>query len=113
MTLKLTEALKGIPVAVFVNPGAARRIFSESDLDQLLRLWKRQGAEIGNHTATHPDLNKVPLAEYQADILLAEPALRRVRNGKPSRYFRHPFLHTGPNAEVKSGLSKFLEEHHF
>ena len=113
MTLQLTEALKGIPVAVFVNPGAARLVFSESDLDQILRLWKRQGAEIGNHTATHPDLNNVPLAEYQADILLAEPALRRVRNGKPSRYFRHPFLHTGPNEEVKSGLSKFLQEHHF
>jgi len=112
MTQKLTAALKGIPVTVFVNPGQARR-FGDQGLDELLSLWVKQGAELGNHTFSHPDLNKLPLAEYQADILKAEPAIRKARGGSQSRYFRHPFLHTGPTQEVKQGLADFLKEHNY
>jgi peptidoglycan/xylan/chitin deacetylase (PgdA/CDA1 family) len=112
MTAKLTAALQGIPVTVFINPGQARQ-YGEDGLAALLSLWRKQGAELGNHTFTHPDLNKVPLAEYQADILRAEPAIRQARGGTQSRYFRHPFLHTGPSEEVKRGLADFLLEHHY
>ncbi len=112
MTAKLTTALKAVPVSVFVNPGQARE-FTEPGLAQLLELWRKQGAELGNHTFSHPDLNNVPLAEYEADILRAEPAIRHARGGTQSRYFRHPFLHTGPDAETRLGLAAFLKEHHY
>lgn len=112
MTQKLTAALKGIPVTVFVNPGQARR-FGEAGLEELLSLWVKQGAELGNHTFSHPDLNKLPLAEFQADLIRAEPAIRKARGGSQSRYFRHPFLHTGPTEEIKRGLASFLKEHNY
>ena len=108
MTVKLTQALQGIPVAAFVNPNT--REMAESELAAILDLWRRQGAELGNHTFSHPDLNKTPLAEYQTDIIKAEPAIRRARGGTPSRYFRHPFLHTGPTEETKQALAQFLKE---
>ncbi len=110
MTRKLTVALRGVPVTVFINPGRARQLGDEG-LQSALKLWKLQGAELGNHTFNHPDLNRTPLEEYEADILRAEPAIRQARGGTPSRYFRHPFLHTGPTAAVQSGLTQFLAEH--
>lgn len=109
MTMKLMRAIEGVPVAAFVNP-KQERDFGESGLAELLEMWRRQGAELGNHTFSHPDLNKMPLAEYEADILLAEPAIRRARGGSQSRYFRHPFLHAGKDEETKNGLSQFLVE---
>jgi peptidoglycan/xylan/chitin deacetylase (PgdA/CDA1 family) len=112
MTAKLTSALRGIPVTVFVNPGQARQL-GDAGLAALLELWRKQGAEIGNHTFSHPDLNKIPLSEYQADILRAEPAIRAARGGSQSRYFRHPFLHTGPTEATKRGLADFLQEHKY
>ena len=112
MTTKLTTALKAVPVSIYVNPGQARD-YTEARLQRLLKIWQKQGAEIGNHTFSHPDLNKIPLAEYEADILRAEPALRQARGGTKPRYFRHPFLHAGPTEEVKQGLAAFLKEHNY
>lgn len=109
MTAKLMAGLKGIHVAAFVNPKQGRE-FGEDGLAELLGMWRRQGAELGNHTFSHPDLNAMPLAEYEADILLAEPVIRRARGGRQSRYFRHPFLHVGQDEETKQGLARFLAE---
>lgn len=69
----------------------------------IVKLWREAGAELGNHTWSHPDLNKTPLAEYEADILRNEEAL----GGKP-RYFRHPMLHAGKDAATQRGLEGFL-----
>ncbi len=112
MTTRLTAALRGVPVSIYVNPGQARD-YTEAGVAKLLKPWRKQGAEIGNHTFSHPDLNKIPLAEYEADILRAEPALRQARGGTKPRYFRHPFLHTGPTEETKFGLAAFLKEHNY
>lgn len=109
MTAKLMAAIEGVPVAAFVNSHQGRE-FGEEGLAELLGLWKSQGAELGNHSFSHPDLNKVPLAEYEADILRGEPAIRRARGGSRSRYFRHPFLHVGKDQATKEGLTQFLSE---
>ena len=112
MTTKLLTALKGIPIAGFANPVQARDL-GEDGLAQILNLWHKQGAELGNHTFSHPDLNRVPLAEFQADILLAEPAIRKARGGTQSRYFRHPFLHVGKDEATKQALELFLHEQRY
>jgi peptidoglycan/xylan/chitin deacetylase (PgdA/CDA1 family) len=72
---------------------------------EVLKLWRAAGAELGNHTWSHPDLNGTPLAEYEADIVRNEDALP----GKP-RYFRHPMLHAGGDAATKRALDGFLAE---
>jgi peptidoglycan-N-acetylglucosamine deacetylase len=112
MTLKLIAGLSGNPATIFVNPGQAR-YYTDDGLDELLALYRLPNIELGNHTFTHPDLNKIPLAEYQAEILRAEPAIRRARGGTQSRYFRHTFLHAGPTQETREGLRAFLKEHNY
>lgn len=79
----------------------------------LLRRWLDAGHALGNHTYSHPDLHRIPLAEFERDVLLGERVLRKVvgeRDGKPL-FFRHPFLHTGRSAEVRRALEAFLDQH--
>ena len=75
-------------------------------------MWRRAGLELGNHTHTHPNINQIPLAEFTADILAAEPALTKALGAKPL-YFRHPFLHTGKDPESRAGLAWFLSTNHY
>jgi peptidoglycan/xylan/chitin deacetylase (PgdA/CDA1 family) len=107
MTKDLLAGCGNTPITGFVNPGRATEI-SPADLQAVLALWRAQGAELGNHTATHPSYHRTPIAEYSRDILAAEPALRQARDGRKSRYFRHPFLHTGTTAKSKQELTDFL-----
>lgn len=106
MTTKLLGELKGVPLTAFVNAGHAQEM-GDAGLQTILRLWLAQGAELGNHTYSHPDLNTTPLDEYEADVIRGEPALIQALGHRP-RYFRHPFLHTGTDAATKHGLEKFL-----
>jgi peptidoglycan/xylan/chitin deacetylase (PgdA/CDA1 family) len=101
-----------IPVTGFVNEG--RRVdFGPDGLGQILDLWLESGADLGNHSYSHFDINKVPLDECTADIVKGEPAVRAAlaRHGKSLHYYRHPFLHTGPTTEIKKGLQAFLDSH--
>jgi peptidoglycan-N-acetylglucosamine deacetylase len=109
MTLKLLEPLGGIPVIGFVNAGRATQL-DDAGLQSVLKLWLDHGATLGNHTWSHPDLNTVPLAEYEADLLRGEPAVAQALGRRPV-YFRHPFLHAGKDAATRRGLEKFLAEH--
>lgn len=109
MTRKLLAPLRGIPVIGFVNACRAGDL-GEAALDGILRMWVASGADLGNHTCSHPDLNTTPLAEYTADLERGEPAVTRALGHRPV-YFRHPFLHTGPDAVRREGLSRYLAAH--
>jgi peptidoglycan/xylan/chitin deacetylase (PgdA/CDA1 family) len=109
MTKKLVSNLNGSPAIAFVNPGRAKEMSSE-ELQRILKIWTAGGVEIGNHTNTHVDIHSVSLAEYQADVLAAEPALQAARGGRRCEYFRHPYLRAGQNEEVRSGMARFLAQ---
>jgi peptidoglycan/xylan/chitin deacetylase (PgdA/CDA1 family) len=66
--------------------------------------------ELGNHTYSHFDLHRRPLDEFERDTVLGEEVTRPLlgERGRKLRYFRHPFLHTGRDFEVKRGLEAFL-----
>ncbi len=112
LTERRLDALKDLPVTGFVNAGRTQD-FGDAELQEILGFWKKQGAELGNHTFSHPDLNRVTLAEFEADLLRGEAAVRKARGGKQSRYFRHPFLHAGKDAATKRALDDFLVKHHY
>ena len=101
-----------IPVIGFVNAGNHGELGADG-LRKVLDRWLDAGAELGNHTFSHPDINNVPLDQYADNILKGEPAIRAalVARGKTLRFFRHPFLHAGPTPEVKKGLQGFLDKH--
>jgi hypothetical protein len=80
-----------------------------------LNTWLDAGADLGNHTFSHPSLNTTPLPEYIANIERGEPAIKQALDarGKKLRYFRHPFLFAGKDRETRQGLETYLAEHKY
>jgi peptidoglycan/xylan/chitin deacetylase (PgdA/CDA1 family) len=115
MTEKLLQPFRkqAIPVIGFVNSG--RHKLDPDGLREILDLWLAAGAELGNHSYSHPDINDVPLDAYTADIANGEPAIRAAlaARGKKLEFYRHPFLHTGPTPEIKRGMQAFLDQHDY
>lgn len=115
MTVRLLALLREqkIPVTGFVHPG--RTELAPLELRGILDLWLDAGAELGNHTYSHADLNTVSVAEYEQEILKAEPALLSAlqARGKKLEFFRYPMLHAGPTLETKLAIEEFLAAHHY
>lgn len=112
MTAKLLRPFREqhIPVVGFVNAGRTK--LEPQGLREILNLWLDAGAELGNHSNTHADINNVPLDVYTADIVRGENMIRQVLapRGKALEFYRHPYLHTGPTQEIKKGLQEFLDQ---
>src|SRR5207244_621515 len=98
-----------VPFIGFVN----ERNLNPVQLRRLLDMWLDSGGDLGNHTATHPDLNRVSLEKYEQDILAGESVTRAAleSRGRRLRYFRHPFLHAGKDPETKHDLEQWLSAH--
>jgi peptidoglycan/xylan/chitin deacetylase (PgdA/CDA1 family) len=98
-----------IPVIGFVNAGRSQ--LDGQGLQEVLNVWLDAGAELGNHSYSHPDINSVALDAYTDDIVRGEAAIRQAlaTRGKKLEFYRHPFLHTGPTPEIKKGLQDFLD----
>lgn len=113
MTEKLLRPFRDqhIPVTGFVNAG--RNSDGPKELREILDLWLDAGADLGNHSYSHIDINKVSLDTYEADILQGEsPILEALTaHGKKLEFYRHPYLHRGPTLETKEGLQSFLDQH--
>ena len=62
MTTKLLEPFRRerIPVTGFVNECLRPDVLRDA-----LALWKAAGAELGNHTCSHPDLNTATAEQYK------------------------------------------------
>ncbi len=103
-----------VPAIGFVNEN---KLYADDKRDEkqidLLRLWLDANLELGNHTYSHRSLNTIPLSDYQSDLLRGEAITRELlaRKKKSLRYFRHPFLQTGPSLEVKAQFDAFLQKH--
>lgn len=80
---------------------------------ELLRAWLEAGHQLGNHTYSHPDLHRVPLADFQREVLRGEEVTRALlrERGEVPRWFRHPFLHTGRSVETRQAFETFLGTH--
>jgi peptidoglycan-N-acetylglucosamine deacetylase len=113
MTVKLLKPFhdEKVPVTGFVNSG--RTSVSSAEMRKLLDLWLDAGADLGNHTSTHPSLNTTPVEEYEANILKGEAVLREAvqARGKKLEFFRYPFLQVGATAESKRAVAEFLASH--
>jgi peptidoglycan/xylan/chitin deacetylase (PgdA/CDA1 family) len=112
MTGKLLKGINSIniPAIGFVNES---KLNKEGELEArtaILQMWLDAGVELGNHTYSHPYFYKMPPAEFEADVIRGETVTKELlaKKGKKLRYFRHPFLNTGPNLETKEAFEKFL-----
>ena len=107
--LKLVT-MNNVPAVGFVNEDKLHVRGEEDARTALLQMWLDAGLELGNHTFSHINIDRVPLAVYQEDVIRGEPVTRRLlrAKGMTLRYFRHPMLHTGPTLEYKKALDAFL-----
>ena len=105
MTIKLLTPFKSeqIPVTGFVNE------CQHPNEPDLLTLWAAAGADLGNHTCSHLDLNSTPLAEFEADVLKGE-TVTTTALGRPPRYFRYPYLHLGQTPDVQQKVAAFIQQ---
>lgn len=102
-----------IPAVGFVNEG---KLFSEEKLDSsklnILKMWLDAGLELGNHTFSHTDINKVSFEDFKEDLLKGEEITRPLaeERGIKYEYFRHPYLHSGETEEKMLELKNLLNE---
>jgi hypothetical protein len=71
----------------FVNGAQIRDDPQHTDI---LRIWRQAGLRVGNHTFSHPNLNRVSAADYIADIHPAPEAQRPVPMREPAEAVGHP-----------------------
>ena len=109
--IKMLAALRRnkVPATGFVVEGG-RCIPRRAVVPEILKMWLDAGVELGNHTYSHPDLNTMTVAAYEADIVRGESALGKAlaERGKKIKYFRYPMLHTGKDAATKKAIEDFL-----
>lgn len=98
-----------IPVIGFVNEG---RCLPVDDMRRVLQMWLDAGAELGNHTYSHPDLNRTPIDRVKEEIARGEAITRPLitAHGGKLRYFRHPFLRVGLDLPARRAIEEALAE---
>ncbi|HEX4709801.1 polysaccharide deacetylase family protein [Phenylobacterium sp.] len=79
----------------------------------LLSRWLGAGMDLGNHSYSHLSLTSTPLADYIADVSKGEQVTRALlaARGREPRWYRHPYLETGPTLEVRQGFEAWLSQH--
>lgn len=103
---------KTIPVVGFVNEGFALRLGTIDARIALLDAWLATGHQLGNHTFSHPSFNDLSLEDFKTNFIQGEVItdLLRKNYGQTARYFRYPFLQTGPDSLKRDGFAAFLRE---
>jgi peptidoglycan/xylan/chitin deacetylase (PgdA/CDA1 family) len=99
-----------VPAVGFVNE---EKLYRPGEVDRRIAIldeWLSAGLDLGNHTFSHPDFNKVGLAAYEEDIVRGETVTRRLlqQRGMDLRWFRQTFLRTGRTLEERDALLAYL-----
>jgi len=102
------------PAIGLVNEAGVHR-GDDAERAATLELWLKGGFELGNHTYSHPDFNKLTLADFTADADKGQVLLKQLlpEYHQPLRFFRYPFNHAGDTEEKKRGFEKWLAANHY
>lgn len=114
LTAGLIQSLKSekVPATIFINESQLNIQGQRDARVQALTDWLDAGFDLGNHAYSHQSLNRVPLWQFQDDIVRGDVILRRLlsdRSRKPV-WFRYPYLHAGTTAEAHDAILQFLEQ---
>ena len=80
---------------------------------EILRAWHNAGEPLGNHTWSHPSLEKESAQAFIADIKRDEPILKKVDPDGDWHWFRYPFLNEGETLAKRQQVRSFLLESHY
>lgn len=98
------------PVYGFVNAVWLERNPADAEV---LALWRKAGYPLGNHTWSHMNLDEHTAAEWEADLLKNEPALKQRMKDEDWRWIRFPFLAEGETTAKTDEVRTFLSAHHY
>lgn len=109
--------LKGLkkhhaPAIAFVNEGKVVADDKAEASRDILREWIKGGHDLGNHTFAHLDLNKISLDDFEREVVEGEASVKTLMAaaGKPLRYLRFPYNHTGETPEKHAAVAMFLQQ---
>jgi len=88
----------------FVN---AASIAQDPFLRSVLDAWRAAGFPLGNHTWSHPSLDKLSASDFESEITRNEPA---IQGDYDWRWFRYPFLIEGGDPAKRAEIRHFLKE---
>ncbi len=78
---------------------------------QILQAWHAAGEPLGNHTWSHPELDKLTAAQYERNIAQNEGILKRVDPKGDWHWFRFPFLEEGNTVAKREQVRTWLGAH--
>ena len=96
-----------------INQAAFFATSSHLDKEGIERLmaYANAGHIIANHTHTHPDINRLSLQDYLAEITQTHEILKEYPNFKP--WFRFPYLREGDTLEKRDGVRNYFKENNY
>ncbi len=77
----------------------------------ILKSWHAAGEPLGNHTWSHPELDKLSTAAYERNIARNEALLRAVDPKGNWHWFRYPFLEEGNTVAKHDAVHAWLLTH--
>ena len=95
------------PVYGFIN---AAKLEKAPDDIAVLKAWRAARQPLGSHTYTHPSLNDLTTAEFEADMARNEPSLTTLMAGQDWHWFRYPFLREGDTLEKRRAVRAYLQQ---
>ncbi len=96
------------PVYGFVNGFRVARFPYQI---HILQAWRAAGEPLGNHTWSHPELDRLSAAAYVANIAKNEALLRQVDPQGNWHWFRYPFLEEGNTVAKREEVRAWLAAH--
>lgn len=108
--LKHLKAANAPKVYGFINAGKLEQVPADMEV---LRLWRKAGYPLGNHTYTHPSLNKISAQDFEHDVQRNEATLESLMDGQDWHWLRYPFLDEGDTVEKRRVVRAYLKEHKY
>jgi peptidoglycan/xylan/chitin deacetylase (PgdA/CDA1 family) len=91
----------------FIN---AAKLEKAPDDMAVLKAWRAAGNPLGNHAYSHPSLNDLTPAQFEADMAKNEPVLSKLMAGEDWHWFRYPFLWEGDTLEKRHAVRAYLQQ---
>ena len=102
------------PATAFVN-GKRLQAIGDMPGQRILRYWVQHGYDLGNHTFSHADLNRLTVEQFQNEVVRGETSIRQAlaEHGKSLRYLRFPYNHAGDTKEKHDAVAAFLSQSNY
>ena len=107
--------IEKVPATIFINERQLNVQGQRDGRAAVLAQWLDAGYDLGNHTYSHPSANKVPVWQFQDDLVRGDVIMRSLmeERGRKMVWFRYPFLDSGMTAEAHQAIVDFLEQRHY